>query len=155
MIEHPRLGLWMLPGGHVEDDESPAEAALRETWEESGRRARLLGWPAPALPAGYPYPAVPAPWWITELTVGRDNHTDRPHVHIDHQFMAVAASVDADTEPAHPFRWVAAEQLGQLAVVEDTELLARHLFPVVAQLLTDADRGPAALLRTLTAAPTW
>ena len=30
LIRHPRLGKWMLPGGHVEPDENPAEAALRE-----------------------------------------------------------------------------------------------------------------------------
>ncbi|TSA83101.1 NUDIX domain-containing protein [Deinococcus detaillensis] len=29
-------GLWGLPGGHVEDDETVAEAAAREAWEEIG-----------------------------------------------------------------------------------------------------------------------
>jgi ADP-ribose pyrophosphatase YjhB (NUDIX family) len=27
LVEHPRMGVWACPGGHVEVDETPAEAA--------------------------------------------------------------------------------------------------------------------------------
>jgi 8-oxo-dGTP pyrophosphatase MutT (NUDIX family) len=33
---HKRLGIWLQPGGHVDAGETPAEAALRETVEETG-----------------------------------------------------------------------------------------------------------------------
>jgi 8-oxo-dGTP pyrophosphatase MutT (NUDIX family) len=33
---------WVLPKGTVEPDETPAEAAMRELWEEAGVRGRLL-----------------------------------------------------------------------------------------------------------------
>lgn len=36
---HKRLGLWLQPGGHLAAGESPAQAALRETEEETGLRA--------------------------------------------------------------------------------------------------------------------
>jgi 8-oxo-dGTP pyrophosphatase MutT (NUDIX family) len=42
LIHHPRLHRWMLPGGHVEPDENPAEAALREVREETGLTAHLI-----------------------------------------------------------------------------------------------------------------
>ena len=34
-------GVWALPKGLIDDDESPAETALREGFEETGVRARL------------------------------------------------------------------------------------------------------------------
>jgi ADP-ribose pyrophosphatase YjhB (NUDIX family) len=37
----PRHGLWTLPAGFMEDDESTMEAALRETREEAGARVRI------------------------------------------------------------------------------------------------------------------
>lgn len=38
----PAVGLWSIPGGHVEADESPADAAVRETSEETGLVVRVL-----------------------------------------------------------------------------------------------------------------
>jgi ADP-ribose pyrophosphatase YjhB (NUDIX family) len=37
----PRYGYWTLPAGFMENDETTAEAALRETLEEAGARAEL------------------------------------------------------------------------------------------------------------------
>ena len=36
---HKRLGLWLQPGGHVDPDELPWDAAVRETAEETGLAA--------------------------------------------------------------------------------------------------------------------
>jgi 8-oxo-dGTP pyrophosphatase MutT (NUDIX family) len=36
---HRRLGRWLQPGGHLEADEHPADAAVRETVEETGLAA--------------------------------------------------------------------------------------------------------------------
>jgi len=33
---HKKLGVWLPPGGHIEDDENPLAAAIRETYEETG-----------------------------------------------------------------------------------------------------------------------
>ncbi len=37
---HRLLGIWIQPGGHVDDGEGPEDAALRETLEETGLIAR-------------------------------------------------------------------------------------------------------------------
>ena len=39
----PRYGLWTIPAGFMENGETIAEAALRETWEEAQARVALSG----------------------------------------------------------------------------------------------------------------
>ncbi|MFC7155070.1 NUDIX hydrolase [Halomarina halobia] len=40
--DHERLGMWLPPGGHVDRDELPHEAAIREVREETGLDVDLL-----------------------------------------------------------------------------------------------------------------
>ena len=35
---HKKLHLWLQPGGHIEENEPPWDAAHREVWEETGLR---------------------------------------------------------------------------------------------------------------------
>jgi ADP-ribose pyrophosphatase YjhB (NUDIX family) len=37
----PKYGLWTLPAGFMENGETTAEGAMRETWEEAGARVEL------------------------------------------------------------------------------------------------------------------
>ena len=40
---HRKLEMWLPPGGHIEKDELPDEAAVREVWEETGVAVELVG----------------------------------------------------------------------------------------------------------------
>ena len=152
LIEHPRLGKRMVVGGHVERDETQAEAALREAVEESGREVRLLACPSLALPPGYPHERVPAPWWITEVMVPADNHLDEPHIHVDHQYVAIADSPDPVSCPVHPFAWYAEDDLHRLPMFADTLALAVALFPRIGSVAAAvAERDTAAMWRVLAA----
>lgn len=43
LVLHRNLGQWLPLGGHIELDEDPEQAALREAQEESGLEIELLG----------------------------------------------------------------------------------------------------------------
>src|SRR5713101_2108191 len=43
LVHHRALGKWLPLGGHIELDEDPEQAALREAREESGLDVELLG----------------------------------------------------------------------------------------------------------------
>lgn len=40
LIKHKKLGVWLCPGGHLEENELPHQAAEREFWEETGVKVR-------------------------------------------------------------------------------------------------------------------
>ena len=42
MIKHKKLGVWLPPGGHVDENELPCRAALREIFEETGVKAQII-----------------------------------------------------------------------------------------------------------------
>jgi 8-oxo-dGTP pyrophosphatase MutT (NUDIX family) len=71
---HKRLGIWVQPGGHVDYNENAPEAALRETFEETGLRVRHLKEP---------------------LLFHVDVHPGpRGHTHYDLRYVLVSAPVD-------------------------------------------------------------
>ena len=50
LLKHKRLGLWLQPGGHVDDGESPWVAAVREAAEETGLEVRFVSVGADSVP---------------------------------------------------------------------------------------------------------
>lgn len=139
LILHPLFGKLMIPGGHVEADETAPEAARREVAEETGLAVSLV--PAPSAPAPEGVIAIrkvlSPPWWILEQPVDRDNHVAEPHLHIDHLYVAVAAVAEPLTHPGHPFSWHAQAELEGLNMFDDTRQLATVLFAEIDALTAD------------------
>jgi len=157
LIQHPRFCRMMIPGGHVEPQESPAEAAVREVAEETGLAVTLVSPPAAPVPPGYRGRRVAQPWWIAEYQVKPDNHLDVAHVHVDHLYVALADGTPPSVagpglpDAAHQFGWYAAGELPGLDMFDDARLLARLLLrglaggtdgTVAAEALVAGLRGP-------------
>src|ERR1700686_4071276 len=95
---HRKLGKWLPPGGHIEDNELPDEAAVREVFEETGVRARLVG--GRGLPIDEPRQLVlPAGVQLEHMYPG--------HEHVDLVYFAVP---DPDVAPAAEVDPLLAEQ---------------------------------------------
>lgn len=154
VIAHPRLGGEMPPGGHIEPGESPAQAAVRETLEETGYRVRLLPPAGCALPADYPHPEArltaiasssSSPWWVVDIPAAPDSWHVNPHIHVDHIHVAVVDRPYGPRTPGeHPFRWISIHDLAKLDTSEDTRILAAILFELVPA--TIVNRWPRAPL---------
>ena len=43
LVKHQDYSKWLQPGGHMEDNETPEETAIREVFEETGIRIHLIG----------------------------------------------------------------------------------------------------------------
>jgi ADP-ribose pyrophosphatase YjhB (NUDIX family) len=42
MIHHNKLQVWLPPGGHIDENELPDDAVLREIYEETGVKAEII-----------------------------------------------------------------------------------------------------------------
>jgi 8-oxo-dGTP pyrophosphatase MutT (NUDIX family) len=140
LIRHPRLGRWMIPGGHVEPHENPAEAALREVAEETGHRVRLVP-PSPRSPCvsvSLDSVIVASPFLIVEERVPPDREPHE-HVHVDHLYVAFAPAGDLVGTGELPVRWHRADELAGLHMFDDTRTLAGLLFTELGQFLDVRD----------------
>ena len=108
LILHRKLGKWLPLGGHIELDEDPEIAALREAREESGFEVELLGERPPTTEEGTR--ALLAPRF---LDIHRINPT---HEHIGMIYWArpKSGSMTLATEEHHDIRWCTREELDSL-----------------------------------------
>ena len=84
LLEHRRLGIWLQPGGHIDPGETPWDASLRESREETGLDARFAG---PLDDLGVP-----------ELIHGDVHAGGRGHTHLDLRYLIDGG----DADPAPP-----------------------------------------------------
>lgn len=102
LLEHKRLGIWLQPGGHIDPGETPWDAALRESCEETGLQLRFAG----VLDDG----------GVPELLHVDVHDGGRGHTHLDVRYLI--AGDDADPDPPEGesqqiewFTWGAAIEL--------------------------------------------
>ncbi len=131
LLWHPLLKMWVPPGGHVEPNEDPQEALLREIREETGLEAQPI---VDERRLGVPYPQeIAAP---VTILIEDSAEPGPPHKHVDLIYFCSAVG-----EPPEPRRdeshltWVDETQLREneplpagdgvsAAVPEDVRLLA-------------------------------
>ena len=115
---HPKLGLWLPPGGHVEPNELPDDTAVREVWEEAGVRVELVG-PPPFESPGPRQLTRPRGVQLEDITPG--------HQHVDLVYLARPASgyngvVQSESTP---FGWYGAASAMRLGLTPELHAWVR------------------------------
>lgn len=103
---HRKLGIWLPPGGHIDPNEDPVQAVLREVLEETGMTCEVVR-STPAWAYGNVM-QLPPPLSIIVADVA-----EGPHQHIDmcYAVRRVAGVADVPAEHDHGFVWVTEAEL--------------------------------------------
>lgn len=108
LVHHRGLGKWLPIGGHIELDEDPEQASLREAREESGLEVALLGSRPPVTEEGTR--ALIAPRF---LDIHRISAT---HEHVGMIYLARVVSGDLalSEREHHAIKWCSRAELDEL-----------------------------------------
>jgi 8-oxo-dGTP diphosphatase len=91
LVEHRKLGWWLYPGGHIDPDEDPTQAVIREVAEETGITCQIIGEPRFSHPATT---LLPAPFTNCVHDIPADAKTGL-HQHIDMVYVLTPGSGQA------------------------------------------------------------
>ena len=128
---HKKLDIWLPPGGHVELDEDPNEAAIREAKEETGLDVELVG----------SQTSFDTPSSARDLIMPRflNRHffdETRTHEHVNMCFFARAKTHNAQPgEGEGAVRWFTKAELesGEFDIIPDVLAHARAALDELAQ----------------------
>ncbi len=133
LVHHRKLNTWLPPGGHIDPNELPHLAAIREVYEETGLTIELLGPGARQLDGVVQLPQ-PLCLLLEDIEPG--------HQHIDLIYVGRVvggALAHADREH-HAARWFSRAELADPQLLENVRVCGQQAL----DLLEEAD---AAALR--------
>ncbi len=117
---HEKYKIWLSVGGHIELDEDPNQAALREVKEEVGLDVKLADDLRPFKSESPEYTELIPPKF---LNINRINST---HQHVTFTYFATTDSDQIIPEtPNDKWKWVTAEELDSLELTPSIKYYAQ------------------------------
>ena len=122
LVKHKKNRRWTQPGGHIEGNETPEEAALREVYEETGMHVRLLGDRFPREDD-----------FIRPLGIQKNRRTTddgETHLHVDIIYAAVPneeKELVLNTEESDDVNWFTREELDQIDCFPDIKITMDYI----------------------------
>ncbi|MFC6732456.1 MULTISPECIES: NUDIX hydrolase [unclassified Haladaptatus] len=124
--DHKRLDMWLPPGGHIDRDELPHEAAIREVSEETGLDVTLLAARTGASSATVEPLPEPAHLQLADVNVC-DGHVG--HQHIDFVYFGSVEHRDIQPEDGEieTWHWFTAAELREDGDHLDSDVIAHGI----------------------------
>jgi ADP-ribose pyrophosphatase YjhB (NUDIX family) len=120
LVHHNQIGLWLYPGGHIEPNEDPAQAAHREVLEETGISTEVISG------GMFVHPAVTThatPYTIIEMNVTDTKVGQHRHVDFVYVLRAVAGSPTPQAVEVTGAQWVPVTEVASLSTPAELPLL--------------------------------
>jgi 8-oxo-dGTP pyrophosphatase MutT (NUDIX family) len=124
LIHHRKLNLWLPVGGHIDKDETPDEALLREIKEEVGIDAEIIG-KSPVPLIGNAKKNLALPFHTNLHSVG-----DHDHYCLFYVCSPLSQKVELKLDEVKSAEWFSKEELQQERVPLDVRHIALHAFEI-------------------------
>ncbi|WBA55398.1 NUDIX domain-containing protein [Providencia sp. 21OH12SH02B-Prov] len=121
--KHRKLNIWLPPGGHIEENEEPQDAVIREVLEETGLVCRVIDCAYPTttkVVSNEHVCALPMPLAILKEFIPDKVNGD--HWHIDMVYLCEL--VAPDETPYAEFYWIPFSELANFDIPDDLLQLA-------------------------------
>lgn len=112
VVFHNKLQKWLPAGGHLEPNELPHEAALREVFEETGARARIIDDDPQMGLTGEVDCQIPRPYCVLYQIISATKK-DVEHIHVDFVYAmeANAFELRAQIEEVSRVAWLTKDEI--------------------------------------------
>ncbi|EKT63032.1 NUDIX hydrolase [Providencia burhodogranariea] len=121
--KHPKLGFWLPPGGHIETNEEPQDAVIREVLEETGLACRVVDCAYPMknkVSNSKHVHVLPMPLAILKEFIADNKKGD--HWHID--MIYLCELITPNVMPDSTFCWIPFDEMSSLDIPDDVIELA-------------------------------
>lgn len=106
--KHDKYNIWLAPGGHIDLDEDPNQAAVREAWEETGLKVKLLDTRDVVIENDEYKELVPP------MSLNRHDITNT-HEHVSLEYVAIAETDEVipqhKSDVSDEWRWYSKEEI--------------------------------------------
>lgn len=135
LIHHRKLNKWLPPGGHIDPNEIPSDAAVREAFEETGLHVEIIEQENITIDR-YNAKSFPRPWMclLEEIPA---HGKDEAHQHIDFIYLTkpIKGEIVHNQDETHEIRWFSLQELERLKpdeeiFLETLETLRKLLTPI-------------------------
>jgi len=112
VVFHNKLQKWLPAGGHIEQNELPHEAALREVFEETGVVAHIISDDHDMGLKGEVDCQIPRPYGVLYQIIPK-THRVAEHIHVDFVFVMEAeeTSLKGKIEEVSEVKWLKKEKI--------------------------------------------
>lgn len=125
--KHKKLKIWLPVGGHIEKNEDPIEAALREVKEEARLEVKLIAHNRKLLKTRFAKEIL-APPVILEEKIPAFKNTPA-HFHIDLTYFGIAKN-PGTIKMKEEYKWISKKDLGKMNLEKEVVYLAKKALSV-------------------------
>lgn len=116
LVKHKDYDRWIQPGGHIEEGEIPEETAIREAFEETGIKIKILG---EHFPREEDY--------IRPLGIQKNRSSNKTFIDIIYPAIPIRDMDPKMNEESSDIKWFSREDLDHINVFDDIKITMDHI----------------------------